>query len=90
MEDRTSSEGERLIKYRTLSLIEQGYGDPKIATLYEIAKALNVSLSELLGIDSSEKKEISTIVKIDEIKQRIQNMNNQDLDKVLAFLKLFN
>ena len=39
------------IKYRTLSLIEQGYGEPKITTLNKIASALNVPLTELFDIE---------------------------------------
>lgn len=41
------------IKYRTLSLIEQGYGEPKITTLNKIAVALNVPLIELFDIDEN-------------------------------------
>ena len=40
----------RVINFNTISVLERGLGDPKISTLYEIAQALDISLSELLDI----------------------------------------
>lgn len=54
VEDKTSIiSNDDSIKYRTLSLIEQGYGEPKITTLNKIASALNVSLIELFDIEEN-------------------------------------
>ncbi|MFI3241965.1 MAG: helix-turn-helix transcriptional regulator [Alphaproteobacteria bacterium] len=51
LEDMSTIDGESKIKYRTLSLLEQGYGEPKITTLNDIAETLNVSLYELFNFD---------------------------------------
>ena len=57
LEDLTSKNGMEIVRYRTLSLIEQGYGEPKISTLHAIACALNVPLNELLSIQSLDTNE---------------------------------
>ena len=50
VEEKSMVNGEKTIKYKTLSLIEQGYGEPKITTINLIAQALGTTLSNLLDI----------------------------------------
>lgn len=78
IEDKSSLiNGEKSVKYRTLSLIEQGYGEPKITTLYEISKTLNVSLAYLLDIFQENKstepltKSINILKQMDEETQKL-------------------
>ncbi len=51
VEDLSIVDGESKIKYRTLSLIEQGYGEPKISTLNTIANTLKTPLSQLVDFN---------------------------------------
>ena len=59
LEDLTSKNDMEVVRYRTLSLIEQGYGEPKISTLYAIARALDVPLNELLNIQNADADDAS-------------------------------
>ena len=52
VEERSIINGEKTIKYKTLSLIEQGYGEPKITTINLIAEALGVNISYLLNFEN--------------------------------------
>lgn len=63
VEDKATRNGEREIKYRTLSLIEQGYGEPKLATLVKIAQTLDVPVSRLLEPIEQTKEESMNLQK---------------------------
>lgn len=86
IEDKSSLiNGEKSVKYRTLSLIEQGYGEPKITTLYEISKTLNISLAYLLDI-SQENEATDVQMKSVEIFQRMDNKTQEIALKILSAL----
>lgn len=86
IEDKSSLiNGEKSVKYRTLSLIEQGYGEPKITTLYEISKTLNISLPYLL--DFSQENEATDVqMKSVEIFKRMDNKTQEIALKILSAL----
>ncbi len=91
LEDKSISEnGEKVLKYRTLSLIEQGYGEPKITTLSEIAKALEVPLFRLFDLDVSE-KDAHRQQLINEAGFLLHRLDNDDLkiaiNQLAAFLR---
>lgn len=86
IEDKSSLiNGEKSVKYRTLSLIEQGYGEPKITTLYEISKTLNISLAYLLDI-SQENEATDVQMKSVEIFKRMDNKTQEIALKILSAL----
>lgn len=78
VEERSIINGEKTIKYKTLSLIEQGYGEPKITTINLIAEALGVNISYLLNFEN-DKIDVS---KQDLINDIIINLNHLDILKL--------
>lgn len=78
VEERSIINGEKTIKYKTLSLIEQGYGEPKITTINLIAEALGVNISYLLNFENNK----INISKQDLINDIIINLNHLDILKL--------
>lgn len=78
VEERSIINGEKTIKYKTLSLIEQGYGEPKITTINLIAEALGVNISYLLNFEN-DKINVSKQNLINDI---IINLNHLDILKL--------
>lgn len=89
VEDRAVRDGERTIKFRTLSLIEQGYGEPKITTLYDIASALKVPLSELLKIGETVPTEENRS-QTDKAVRLIHKLDGEHLRIAIRQLEAFN
>ena len=78
VEERSIINGEKTIKYKTLSLIEQGYGEPKITTINLIAEALGVNISYLLNFENDK----INVLKQDLINNIIINLNHLDILKL--------
>ncbi len=78
VEERSIINGEKTIKYKTLSLIEQGYGEPKITTINLIAEALGVNISYLLNFENDK----INVSKQDLINDIIINLNHLDILKL--------
>lgn len=78
VEERSIINGEKTIKYKTLSLIEQGYGEPKITTINLIAEALGVNISYLLNFENDK----INVLKQDLINDIIINLNHLDILKL--------
>ena len=82
VEERSILNGEKTIKYRTLSLIEHGYGEPKITTLYMIAKALEVKLSDLINFEEYSNLNDKQAI-INEIVNLLKTANTEKLEIIL-------
>lgn len=85
VEDKAVRNGEREIKYRTLSLIEQGYGEPKLATLVKIAETLDVPVSRLLEPIESPKKES---VQLEQAMHLLERLNESSLKMAVRLLEV--
>lgn len=87
VEDKATRNGEREIKYRTLSLIEQGYGEPKLATLVKIAQTLDVPVSRLLEPIEQTKKES---VQLQRAVRLLEKLDDSGLKMAVKLLEVIN
>ena len=74
------------IDYKFLGQIERGEKNPTFKTLVKIAEALNIELPELFRfeLELTDRKEI-----IDWIKEKIDTMDDKDLQQILLFIRTF-
>lgn len=73
----------------TLSKIERGVINPKITTLINISKGLNVSLIELLNIDNLKVIPGTRERLINEIVQKLKNLNDDTLEIITKQVDAF-
>lgn len=70
---------------RTISRIEVGRGYPEFSTITAIATALGVTLDYL----TKDNKSLSKDVYVNEIVERIKNLELKELKHILAYIEFF-
>ncbi len=73
----------------TLSKIERGVINPKITTLINIAKALDISLIELLNIDNLKVIPGTRERLINDIVQKLKNLSDDTLEIITKQIDAF-
>lgn len=64
----------------TLSKIERGIGDPRMSTLLDIARALDVSLLDILNFDKSIFEENRPLSSSNQLSQNISKLDDNTLN----------
>lgn len=73
----------------TVSVIERGLGDPKVSTIYAIAKALGVSMAELLDIDAVDSLKNATLEQqLAYTAKLLANMTDEEREKAIRILSV--
>lgn len=74
------------ISWRTISNIERGVSEPKLSTLYNICKALSLSLDDILEIQHTSKPLNRLLLEVN-LLNALQNTSNKDLELLTKFIQ---
>lgn len=72
-QEQLAERSNEIMNVNTISCIERGIGNPKIQTLFEIAKGLGISLSEMMKLPDEEARKV--------------NVDEGFIDYLISFLK---
>lgn len=71
--------------FNTISNLERGYGDPRLSTLEDCAKALNMTLSEM--ISEAEQIPVNSSPYFDKIIDLLKDQNDKTLSMIYDIVK---